>query len=129
MPPNVRSRNDPAPTASTTPPPWLAGQQWVQLRLRQPGWLILPLRGFLGVTFVYAALQKLANPTYLNPANGSSVVGQMRLLRHVSPIGPLLGLSLHAPTAVGLMIAFGELAVGMAVLAGLWPRLAAVGGV
>jgi thiosulfate dehydrogenase [quinone] large subunit len=98
------------------------------LRLRQPGWLILPLRAFLGVTFVYASLQKLANPTYLNPANPSSVVGQMRLLRHVSPIGPLLGLSLHAPTAVGLMIAFGELAVGVAVLLGLWTRLAAVGG-
>lgn len=128
MPPDVRSRNATTPTASAAPPPWLAGQQWAQLRLRQPGWLILPLRGFLGVTFVYAALQKLANPAYLNPNNPSSVVGQMRLLRHVSPIGPLLGLSLHAPTVVGLMIAFGELAVGFGVLLGLWTRLAAVGG-
>jgi thiosulfate dehydrogenase (quinone) large subunit len=128
MPPNVRSRNAQAPTASTTPQPWLAGQQWVQLRLRQPGWLILPLRGFLGITFVYAALQKLANPNYLNTNNSSSVVGQMRLLRHVSPIGPLLGLSLHAPTLVGLLIAFGELAVGVGVLLGLWTRLAALGG-
>jgi len=98
------------------------------LRLRQPGWLILPLRAFLAVTFIYAGLQKLANPTYLNPANPSSVVGQMRLLRHVSPIGPLLGLSLHAPTLVGLLIAFGELAVGVGVLLGLWTRLAALGG-
>lgn len=106
----------------------MAGQQWAQLGLRQPGWLILPLRAFLGVTFVYAGLQKLANPTYLNPANQSSVVGQMRLLRHVSPIGPLLGLSLHAPTAVGLLIAFGELGVGVGVLLGLCTRLAAAGG-
>ena len=96
--------------------------------MRQPGWLILPLRAFLAVTFIYAGLQKLANPTYLNPSNPSSVVGQMRLLRHVSPIGPLLGLSLHAPTAVGLSIAFGELAVGVGVLLGLWTRLAAAGG-
>lgn len=110
------------------PPPWLAGQQWSQLGLRQPGWLILPLRGFLAITFIYAGLQKLANPTYLNPSNPSSVVGQMRLLRHASPIGPLLGLSLHAPTLVGLLIAFGELAVGVGVLLGLWTRLAAVGG-
>jgi thiosulfate dehydrogenase (quinone) large subunit len=128
MPPTTRTRNSAVPAATGAPPPWLAGQQWAQLRLRQPGWLILPLRAFLGVTFVYAALQKLANPTYLNPSNPSSVVGQMKLLRHVSPIGPLLGLSLHAPTAVGLLIAFGELAVGVAVLLGLWTRLAAVGG-
>jgi len=128
MPADIRSRNAPAATTQGAPPPWLAGQQWAQLRLRQPGWLILPLRGFLGVTFVYAALQKLANPNYLNPSNPSSVVGQMRLLRHVSPIGPLLGLSLHAPTLVGLLIAFGELAVGIAVLLGLWTRLAAIGG-
>jgi thiosulfate dehydrogenase (quinone) large subunit len=128
MPPAVRSRNTPLPTSSSGPPPWIAGQQWAQLRLRQPGWLILPLRGFLGVTFVYAGLQKLANPAYLNPNNPASVVGQMKLLRHVSPIGPLLGLSLHAPTLVGLMIAFGELAVGFGVLLGLWTRLAALGG-
>jgi len=35
---------------------------------------------------------------------------------------------LHAPTPVGLLIAFGELAVGVAVLLGLWTRLAAIGG-
>lgn len=128
MPADVRSRTAPPTTTSEAPPPWLAGRQWSQLRLRQPGWLILPLRGFLGITFVYAALQKLANPAYLNPNNPSSVVGQMRLLRHVSPIGPLLGLSLHAPTLVGLVIAFGELAVGVGVLLGLWTRLAALGG-
>jgi thiosulfate dehydrogenase [quinone] large subunit len=128
MPPTTRNRTAVTPASASGPPPWLAGQQWAQLRLRQPGWLILPLRAFLGITFVYAALQKLANPTYLNPANPASVVGQMKLLRHVSPIGPLLGLSLHAPTLVGLLIAFGELAVGVAVLLGLWTRLAAAGG-
>jgi hypothetical protein len=63
MPPTTRTRYAPHPTATSGPPPWLAGQQWTQLRLRQPGWLILPLRAFLGVTFVYASLQKLANPT------------------------------------------------------------------
>lgn len=128
MPAPTRSTRQSSQRAADSPPPWIAGQQWSQLRLRQPGWLILPLRAFLGVTFIYAGLQKLANPTYLNPSNPSSVVGQMRLLRHVSPIGPLLGLSLHAPTAVGLMIAFGELAVGVGVLLGLWTRLAALGG-
>lgn len=117
-----------SPPAATAPPPWIAGRQWSSLGLRQPGWLLLPLRGFLAVTFCYAGLQKLANPTYLDPHNRASVVGQMQVLQHTSPIGPLLGLSLHAPTLVGLLIAFGELAVGVGVLLGLWTRLAAVGG-
>ena len=102
----------PAPTAVGGPPPWIAGRQWSDLRLRQPGWLLLPLRMFLAVTFVYAGLQKIANPAYLDAHNRSSVVGQMQYLRHISPIGPLLGLSMHAPTLVGVLIAFGELAVG-----------------
>ena len=109
-------------------PEWILGQRWTQQRFRQPGWLILPLRGFLAVTFVFAALQKLANPAYLNPHNPASVVGQMQSLRHTSPIGPLLGISLHAPTLVGLLIALGELAVGTGALLGLWTRAAALGG-
>jgi thiosulfate dehydrogenase [quinone] large subunit len=77
---------------------------------------------------VYAGLQKLANPTYLNPHNPASVVGQMQTLRHTSPIGPLLAVSLHAPTLVGLLIAFGELAVGTGALLGFCTRYAALGG-
>jgi thiosulfate dehydrogenase [quinone] large subunit len=94
----------------------------------EPGWLILPLRLFLGITFGYAGLQKLANPGYLDSSDPSSVAHQMLLLRHRSPIGFLLGLSTHAPTLVGLLIAFGELAVGIGALIGLWTRVAAVGG-
>lgn len=129
--PSQRLERRPAPRSvenAPTPPAWAVGPQWAQLGVRQPGWRILPLRGFLAVTFIYAGLQKLANPAYLNPSNHSSVVGQIQLLRHASPIGPLLGLSLHAPTLVGLLIAFGELAVGVGVLVGLWTRFAAVGG-
>jgi thiosulfate dehydrogenase [quinone] large subunit len=90
--------------------------------------MLLPLRAFLAVTFCYAGLRKLADPSYLDPHSASSVVGQMQSLRHTSPIGPLLGLSLHQPTLVGLLIAFGELAVGVGMVLGLWTRLAAAGG-
>jgi thiosulfate dehydrogenase (quinone) large subunit len=100
---------------------------WRQ-RLAEPGWLLLPLRAFLGVTFSYAGLQKLANPDYLNPHSPISVAAQMRLLQHSSPIGPLVALSTHAPSLVGLLIAFGELAVGVGTLLGLYPRIAAAGG-
>lgn len=98
-------------------------------RLHDPGWLLLPLRGFLGVTFTFAGLQKLANPDYLSAHDPTSVVAQMRLLQHSSPIGPLVALSTHAPILVGLLIAFGELAVGLGTLFGLHQRIAAAGGV
>ena len=107
--------------------PVRAGSVWAE-RLTQPGWLLLPLRTFLGVTFCYAGLQKLANPAYLDPTSPTSVVAQMRLLQHSSPIGGLLGLSQHAPTFVGLTIAVSELAVGVGTLLGLYSRIAAVGG-
>ena len=97
-------------------------------RLTEPGWLLLPLRAFLGVTFCYAGLQKLANPAYLDPKSPTSVAAQMRLLQHSSPIGPLLGLSQHAPAFVGLTIAIAELAVGVGTLLGLLSRIAAIGG-
>jgi thiosulfate dehydrogenase [quinone] large subunit len=94
-----------------------------------PGTLaLLPLRLFLGVTFCYAGLQKLANPDYLNAHSPTSVQSTILSLRHQSPIGWLLGLSAHAPVLVGIMIALGELAVGMATLAGIWVRLTAAGG-
>lgn len=100
---------------------------WSQRRT-QPEWLLLPLRAFLGVTFTYAGLQKVADPGYLDPLNPSSVAHQMLLLGRTSPIGPMLELSTHAPTLVGLLIAFGELAVGLGTLLGLWARVAAAGG-
>jgi len=100
---------------------------WVR-RLTHPGWLLLPLRLFLGVTFSYAGLQKLANPAYLDPHSPTSVTSQMRALRHTSPIGALLQVTTHAPTLVGLLIAFGELAVGVGTLAAFSLRLAATGG-
>ena len=87
-----------------------------------------PLRLFLGVTFSFAGLQKLANPAYLDPSSPTSVQRQILSLQHQSPIGWLLAISAHAPTLVGVVIAVGELAVGLATLLGLWVRLAALGG-
>ena len=89
---------------------------------------LLPLRLFLGVTFTYAGLQKLANPAYLDAHSPTSVQATMLALRHQSPIGWLLALSAHAPVLVGVSIALGELAVGLATLVGLWVRITAIGG-
>jgi thiosulfate dehydrogenase (quinone) large subunit len=91
-------------------------------------WSLWPLRLFLGVTFAFAGLQKLANPAYLDGHSPTSVQATILSLRHQSPIGWLLGISAHAPAVVGVLIALGELAVGLATLAGLWVRLTAAGG-
>lgn len=103
------------------------GPTW-RTRLERPGYLLLPLRAFLGLTFCYAGLQKLANPAYLDQHNPASVYAQMHALENSSPIGPLVSLSTHAPTLVGLLIALGELAVGIGTMLGLLSRVAAAAG-
>jgi len=97
-------------------------------RLREPGWVLLPLRLFLAVTFLYAGLLKLTDPTYLDFASANSVRSQMIRAAVTSPIGPIVRESANFATVTGLTIAFGELAVGLGVLLGLWTRLAALGG-
>ena len=87
------------------------------------------LRAFLGVTFTYAALQKLANRFFFNAANPGSIQAQLHAAMITSPIGVLLRPAAHIPVLVGLLIAFGELAVGLGTLVGLYGRLAAAGGV
>lgn len=97
-------------------------------RLRAPGWVVLPQRLFLGVTFGYAGLQKLADPHYFATGDPQSVAAQMANFRHTSPIGPLIGLAADHAHAAGLLIAIAEIAVGLGTLIGLWTRAAAVAG-
>ena len=108
--------------------PWVRGPEWDTRGLHQTGWVLLPLRIFLGVTFVFASLQKLANPSFFDASSPGSVQAQMHAVAPASPIGPLVDLSLHGGWLVGLMIALGELAVGIGTLLGLRARLAATGG-
>lgn len=90
---------------------------------------LVPLRLFLGATFVYAGLDKLADPHYLGGlADPSSFASQTHALVTRSPVGALLEQALKAPTPAGLAMAFGELAVGLGILVGLWGRIAAAGG-
>ncbi|MCC9310550.1 Rieske 2Fe-2S domain-containing protein [Kitasatospora sp. RB6PN24] len=90
---------------------------------------LLPLRLFLGLTFSYAALDKLADGHYLaGPGDPQSFYSQTLAAKPHSPVGALLEPALHAPAFFALLIAFGELAVGLGTLFGLWGRLAALGG-
>ncbi|HUE08341.1 MAG TPA: Rieske 2Fe-2S domain-containing protein [Acidimicrobiales bacterium] len=92
------------------------------------GWALLPLRAFLGITFVFAGLQKLANPAFFNSANPASIQAQLAAAQRISPIHSLLGPISHVAVPVGLVIAFGELAIGLGTLLGFLARTAAVGG-
>lgn len=93
------------------------------------GWALLPLRVFLGFTVLYAGLSKLFDRNYLDNASPLGVHAQMVGAAVTSPIGPLVSFSAHYSTVTGLAIAFGEAAVGLGVLLGLFTRLAALGGV
>src|SRR6185312_12384514 len=63
-----------------------------------------------------------------DPNSPTSVQATILSLQHSSPIGFLLSASSHAPKLVGVLIALGELAVGLATLTGLLVRLTAAGG-
>jgi len=104
------------------------GPEWDSLGVRQLGWVLLPLRGFLGFTFIYAGLQKFASPSFFDASSPTSVQHQMVMVAPTSPIGFLVRLSLHAGILVGVLIALAELAIGVATLLGLKARLAAAGG-
>jgi thiosulfate dehydrogenase [quinone] large subunit len=110
--------------------PAAAGGGWDTWRRRatEPAWVLLPQRLFLGVTFTKAGVDKLTDPTFFDPASPTSMAGQIAAFRATSPIRPLLSVAASHPTAVGVLMALGEIAVGVATLLGVRVRLAAVGG-
>ena len=90
---------------------------------------LLPLRLFLGVTFVYAGLDKLTDPGFLTGTGPASLSGTLTAVRPTAGAPWLVDLALRNPEAFGYAVACGELAVGLGTLVGLCARLAALGGV
>ncbi len=85
---------------------------------RQP-WSVRVLRGFLGVTFVYAGLNKLADPGFLHPGAPTYIGTELQGFAHGSPIRPIMLLLGHLPKLVGIGTALTELAVGIGTLLGV----------
>lgn len=108
-----------APAAATMETSLLAPRDWL-------GFVNMPLRLFLGVTFVYGGLQKLTDPQYFNPAARGYIGKQILSFAHGSPISGFLVnvAATHAPL-FGAMVAYGELAIGIGTLLGLLLRPAA----
>ena len=105
-----------------------AGRSRLAGTLATPGGPLLLLRAFLGVTFVFAGLQKLANPNFFSATAPGSFEQQLRGSIITSPLHHLLGAALHAPVLVAVLISLGEIAVGLGTLLGLFGRVAAAGG-
>jgi thiosulfate dehydrogenase [quinone] large subunit len=86
----------------------------------------LPLRLFLGITFVYAGIQKLSDPGFLHPGAPTYIGTQLHGFAQGTPGGFLLrAFALPQPKLAGLGVALLEIAVGLLVTAGLLTRLAA----
>ncbi len=93
---------------------------------RIPGWVLLPLRLFLGITFIYAGIQKLTNPQYFRPSAAGYIGKQIAALATGSPIHNfLIQVALPHATLFGALTAYGELAIGLGTLIGLLLRPAA----
>jgi thiosulfate dehydrogenase [quinone] large subunit len=91
-------------------------------------WALLPLRLFLGATFLYAGLQKLANPNFFRAQSPISIQAQLIAASHTSPLHALLLHLIRVAAPIGIVISFSEVAIGIGVLLGLWTRIAAIGG-
>jgi thiosulfate dehydrogenase (quinone) large subunit len=126
----ARARSKPAGRVVPNTPP--TGWRWLMpatSTYERSAWALLPLRAFLGFTFCFAGLQKLANPGFFDAANPASIQAQMAGAERRSPIHALLTPLSHHAVAIGVIMALAELAVGVGALFGFLTRIAALGGV
>jgi thiosulfate dehydrogenase [quinone] large subunit len=94
-----------------------------------PGLALLPLRLFLGATFVYAGVYKLSDAGFLHPGADTYIGDQLRGFSSGTPGGPLLeALALPHPALAGVGVAVGEILIGLLALAGRFTRASAAGG-
>lgn len=87
---------------------------------------MLPLRLFLGITFIYAGIQKITDPQYFNASARGYIGKQIAAFANGSPLHGFLMQSIvpHA-SFFGALLAFGEIAIGLGALLGLLLRPAA----
>jgi thiosulfate dehydrogenase (quinone) large subunit len=94
-----------------------------------PGLALLPLRLFLGLTFVYAGYQKLSDPGFLTPGAPTYIGTQLHGFAVGTPGGFLLRwFALPYPRAAGIAVALAEIMIGLLAAAGMLTRAAAAAG-
>jgi thiosulfate dehydrogenase (quinone) large subunit len=110
-----------------SPPP--SASAAITMPTLPPALALLPLRLFLGATFVYAGLQKLSDPGFLQPGSTTYIGTQLHAFAAGTPGGFLLRwFAEPIPTIAGVGVAATEIMIGLLVLAGLATRAAAAAG-
>lgn len=95
-----------------------------------PTWVLLPLRLFLGITFIYAGIQKVMDPQFFNPSANGYIGKQMAGFVATSPLHSFLTqIAVPHATLFGLLVIVGELAIGAGTLIGFLLRPAAFFGI
>jgi thiosulfate dehydrogenase [quinone] large subunit len=90
---------------------------------------LLPLRLFLGITFVYAGVQKLSDPGFLHAGAPTYIGTQLHGFATGTPGGFILrAFAIPHPALAGVGVAITEILIGLLVTAGLFTRVAAAGG-
>ncbi len=79
-------------------------------------WVLLPMRLFLGITFIYAGLQKLADPQFFNPAARGYIGKQIMAFATGSPLHDILIRIVPHAAFFGSLVAYGEIAIGLGTL-------------
>ncbi|MGH2486915.1 MAG: TQO small subunit DoxD, partial [Ktedonobacterales bacterium] len=94
-----------------------------------PAWVLAPLRLFFGITFIYAGVQKLTDPQFFKKSAPGYIGKQILAFAHGTPLhGFLLHIAEPHAVAFGVIVALGEMAIGLGTLTGILFRLAAVFG-
>jgi thiosulfate dehydrogenase [quinone] large subunit len=93
------------------------------------GRALLPVRLFLGVTFVYAGIQKLSDPGFFHPGAPTYIGTQLSGFARGTPGGFLLrAFAIPHPTLAGAGVALAEIAIGLLVATGIAVRPSAAAG-
>jgi thiosulfate dehydrogenase [quinone] large subunit len=84
---------------------------------------------FLGLTFIYAGLDKLIDPAFLRAAGPGSIGAQLAAFTRESPLSILVQIVAQPfPILTGLVISVAEITIGLGALTGLLFRLSVAGG-
>lgn len=94
-----------------------------------PALALLPLRLFLGLTFVYAGIQKLSDPGFLHAGAPTYIGAQLEGFASGTPGGFVLRtFAIPIPVEAGIGVALAEIAIGLLAASGLYTRPAAACG-
>lgn len=101
----------------------------MRLPTLSPALALVPLRLFLGATFVYAGIHKLSDPGFLHEGSPTYIGTQLEAFAEGTPGGALLRhLALPVAEVAGVGVALAEITIGLLAFFGLFTRLAAVAG-